>query len=162
MNNKLFPVVAGILTAFSLTACGTDPELTQFKENMDEFCAKVSEINESINEIDAQADDASALALEYLDQLDQEFQVFAEMDFPEEYDYLESLADEASEYMTTAVESYHTAYADDGYDESTADYARENSARAFKRVRVILDILHGEDPTDDEEASSSETVSDES
>ena len=57
------------------------------------------------------------------------------MDFPTEFDYLESLADEASEYMTTAVESYHDAYDNGGYNQLTADYAKENYARAYKRIR---------------------------
>ena len=44
-------------------------------------------------------------------------QDFAALDFPTEFDYLESLADEASEYMTTAVESYHDAYDNGGYNQ---------------------------------------------
>ncbi len=48
--------------------------------------------------------------LGYLDQLDTSFQNFARLDFPTEFDYLESLADEASAYMTQRVESYHDAY----------------------------------------------------
>ena len=66
--------------------------------------------------------------LGYLDQLDSAFQDFAALDFPTEFDYLESLADEASEYMTTAVESYHDAYDNGGYNQLTADYAKENYA----------------------------------
>lgn len=147
MRRKLFPILAGILMFASLTACGTDPEITQFKRDMDAFCAAVADLNESINSIDAEADNAASLALDYLDQLDKQFQDFAEMDFPEEYDYLEALADEAGDYMAEAVKSYHEAYADEGYNQETAEYARENSARAFKRVQVILDILHGEDPS---------------
>lgn len=152
MKRKLSPVLAGILIAASLTACGTDPEITQFKQEMDDFCASVAQLDESINDIDAEADNAVELALDYLDQLDQCFQDLADMDFPKEFDYMEPLADEAGQYMKEAVESYHAAYADDGYDEETAAYARENSARAFKRVQVMLDILHGD--------YSAETVSD--
>ena len=47
-------------------------------------------------------------------KLDTSFQNFAELDFPTEFDYLESLADEASAYMTQAVESYHEAYSNGG------------------------------------------------
>ena len=68
--------------------------------------------------------------LGYLDQLDSAFQDFAALDFPTEFDYLESLADEASEYMTTAVESYHDAYDNGGYNQLTADYAKVKYARA--------------------------------
>lgn len=149
MKKKKITCLLGFMIAVSLTACGTDPEITQFKREMDEFCASVAELNESINHIDAEKDNAADLALDYLDQLDKEFQEFAEMDFPEPFDYLENLADEAGQYMTEAVSSYHTAFADEGFNQETAEYARENSSRAFRRVQVILDILHGKDPTAD-------------
>ena len=144
LKNKKYATLAGILFALTLTACGTDPEIIQFKNNMDSFCESVAQINDSINQIDAETDNASSLALAYLDQLDKAFSDFAEMDFPEDYAYLEPLAQEAGQYMQEAVENYHEAYADDDYDEETAEYARENSARAFKRVQVILDVLHGD------------------
>lgn len=148
MKRKTMQILAGLLAAAALTACGTDPEITQFKREVDTFCASVAELHEAINEIDAQSDDAAALALAYLDQLDRQFQDFAELDFPEEYDYLESLADEAGDYMKEAVSSYHAAYEGAAYNEDTAAYARENSARALKRVQIILSILRGEDPAD--------------
>jgi hypothetical protein len=68
------------------------------------------------------------------------------LDFPTEFDYLESLADEASAYMTQAVESYHEAYSNGGYNQLTADYAKENYARAYKRIQIIITFLHGEQP----------------
>ena len=153
LKKKKYSVIVCLLMAAMLTSCGADPAITQFKKDMDDFCETVAELNESINKIDAGADNAPALALRYLDQLDEAFQDFADMDFPKDYDYLESVADEAGEYMSEAVRSYHVAYADDGYDEATAAYARENSARAFKRVQVILDILHGKTPETSSSAS---------
>lgn len=147
MKRKAMQIFMGLLAAVALAACGTDPEITQFKKEVDTFCASVAELHESINGIDAQADDAAALALAYLDQLDKQFQDFAELDFPEEYNYLESLADEAGDYMKEAVNSYHEAYEGENYNEDIAAYARENSARALKRVQIILSILRGEDPT---------------
>ncbi|MBE5865155.1 MAG: hypothetical protein E7292_02930 [Lachnospiraceae bacterium] len=145
MKNKKASLMAGILIVSALlTGCGADPEITQFKNDLDSFCEKVAELDEAINAIDAEDENATSLALGYLDKLDVEFQNFAEMDFPEEYDYLESLADEAGAYMTESVTSYHSLYESDEYDEDTATYARETSARAFKRVQVILDVLQGE------------------
>lgn len=159
MRRKRFLLLTGLLAAITLSACGTDPELQQLKKDMDAFCDTVADLHESINNIDAESANASELALDYLDDLDKEFQKFAEFDFPEEYDYLEKLADEAGEYMSEAVRSYHEAYADGDYDENTGDYARENSARALKRLQVILDILHGENPTEDTSKSKSSTKS---
>lgn len=159
MRRKRFLLLTGLVAAITLSACGTDPELQQLKKDMDAFCDSVAELHESINNIDAEAANASELALDYLDDLDKEFQKFAEFDFPEEYDYLEKLADEAGEYMSEAVRSYHEAYADGGYDENTGNYARENSARALKRLQVILDILHGDTPTEDTSNSGNPTES---
>ncbi len=145
MKIKRYAVLIGVLsTVLSFSGCGSDPEITQFKNDLNVFCENVAELDESINNINAEAENASVLALGYLDKLDNEFQNFAEMDFPEQYDYLEPLADEASSYMTEAVKSYHTLYESDSYDEATSAYAKENSARAFKRVQVILDVLQGE------------------
>ena len=78
--------------------------------------------------------------------------------FPTEFDYLESLADEASEYMTTAVESYHDAYDNGGYNQLTADYAKENYARAYKRIQIIITFLHGEQPEDVNLTTAEETA----
>ena len=147
LHRRKSGVFAGLLLACALTACRTDPKMTQFREDMDTFCTSIATIDDAINAIDPEAENASELALSYLDQLDQTFQDFAQMDFPESYDYLEPVADEAGTYMQEAVKSYHLAYADNDYNAETAAYARENSARAFKRVQVIIDILHGNEPT---------------
>ena len=158
MKKKLLAFTAGLLTALALAACGKDPGLTQFKEEIDSFCTEISNIDTEINNVDAQSENATAELLGYLDQLDVAFQDFAALDFPAEFDYLESLADEASEYMTTAVESYHDVYSDDGYDQATADYAKENYARAYKRIQIIITFLHGEQPEDVNLTTAEETA----
>ena len=114
-----------ILAAMLLTACGEDPDLARFRKNMDDFCTKISEIDSSINNIDAQSENAVSELLGYLDELDATFKDFAALDFPEEFDYLEGLADESSQYMTEAVSSYHEAYSNGSYNEYTAEYARQ-------------------------------------
>ena len=145
MKKKILSLIAGILLTITFTACGQDPAITEFKHEIDTFCTKISEIDTSINNIDANADNATTLLLGYLDNLDTEFQKFAELDFPEEFDYLESLADESSSYMTEAVKSYKEVYSD-GYNEALAEYAKENYSRAYKRVQIIITFLHGEKP----------------
>lgn len=142
-------VIFALLVAMALgTACGENSALTRFRKDMDDFCTRISEIDTSINNIDAQSQDAAAELLGYLDDLDTTFQTFAALDFPEEFDYLESLADESSQYMTEAVKSYHDAFRDHSYDEAIAGYARENYSRAYKRVQIIISFLHGEEPLD--------------
>lgn len=148
MNRKILIIFSIVLAAVMLTACGEDTELTRFRKSIDDFCTKISEIDNSINQIDAQSDDATLQLLACLDDLDTAFQGFARLDFPEEFDYLENLADESSEYMTEAVKSYHDAYGGETYDESTAEYAKQNYSRAYKRIQIIISFLHGEEPTD--------------
>ena len=148
MKNKLITLSLGLLTAISLTACGSDPELAKFKTQKDTFCTTISEIDTSINNLDAESEYAINELLGYLDDLDDEFHEFAQVDFPDEFDYLESLADEASSYMTEAVKSYHDSYSNNSYNEYTAEYAQQNYARAYKRIQMIITFLHGEDPSE--------------
>ena len=147
-ERAIFISVAAILTAIMLTACGEDPLLAQFRKDMDAFCTKISEIDTAINSIDADADNAASELLACLDDLDIVFQAFARLDFPEEFDYLESLADESSEFMTEAVKNYHDAYSNNSYNESIAQYAKQYYIKAYKRVQILISFLHGEIPSD--------------
>ena len=148
MKIRICLLITVILATTMLTACGEDPELARFRKNIDEFCNKIAEIDNDMNSMDAEADNAVTEFLGYLDDLDLVFQSFAKLDFPEEFDYLEATADEASQYMTTAVESYHDAYSNGSYNEYTAAYAYENYSRAYKRIQIIISFLHGETPDD--------------
>ena len=150
LRNKLaISCVAVLLTAL-LSGCGEDPELAHFKNSMNDFCEKVADIDASINNIDATEENAPDKLLTYLDELDLVFQSLGRLDFPEEFDYLEPIADEAGSYMTEAVKSYHEAYQDDSYHAPTANYADQNYSRAYKRVQIILDFLQGKTPDDAE------------
>ena len=127
LKKKILAITAGLLTAMALTACGKDPKLTQFKGEIDAFCTEISDIDTAINNVDAESDTATDELLGYLDQLYTSFQNFAELDFPTEFDY-------------------HEAYSNGGYNQLTADYAKENYARAYKRIQIIITFLHGEQP----------------
>lgn len=142
-----------ILLTLLLTGCGKqqDMELTHFSNEINEFCDNIKEIDTSINQIsnitadEAGLESATKDLMYNLDILKDEFVKFSNMDFPEEYDYLEEIADEASDYMTEAVNAYHKTY-EDNYTASMEEYARENYSRAYKRVQIILDILNGKEP----------------
>jgi len=141
-----------VLLSVMLTGCSSeDPAMTKFQKEMNDFCDNVKNIDTNINQItNITADEAGLAAattdlMYQLDKLDDEFAKFSNIDFPTNYDYLEQYADEASDYMTEAVKSYHTVY-EDNYTKSMEDYAKENYSRAYKRVQIILDVLHGEDP----------------
>lgn len=157
MKTKSRMLFAAVFLILLLTACGEDPELAQFRNSIEDFCTRVSEIDTSINNIDAQSDNATSELLSYLDELDLVFQSFALLDFPEEFDYLEDLADESSQYMTEAVASYHSAYSNNSYNESIAEYAKENYSRAYKRIQIIITFLHGDNPSDPDLANEYES-----
>lgn len=137
------------LLCITLTGCGSSTATnSKFASELDTFCNNISDIDASINSITNVTGDEAGLAaatsdlLYNLDMLDDEFKKLASIDFPEEYDYLEEIATEASDYMTEAVTAYHTAY-EDNYTESMEDYAKENYSRAYKRVQYILNSIHG-------------------
>lgn len=159
MKEKVRLLLAVLLTAFLLTACGEDPELVQFRNSIEDFCIKISEIDTSINNINANADNAVSQLLYYLDELDIAFQSFTELDFPEEFDYLEKAADMAGEYMTKAVAKYHLLYSNNEYDEGIANDAKRYYSAAYKYVQDIITHLHG-DTVDDSDDSKNSNDSD--
>lgn len=132
-----------------LCSCGGNPINAKFNNEINEFCDNISTIDAKINAINVEAEEnslryATSDLLTYLDELEIEFMIFSNLDFPEEFNYLEDMAKEAGTYMTEAVASYHKAY-EDGYNESMEEYARENYSRACKRVQLALAVLRGED-----------------
>lgn len=145
MKTKLLLLLSAVLFCFVLTGCGEDPAMSKFHEDIDAFCSQVAEIDAGINSINAQSETARDELLNYLDRLDQAFKVLSEITFPEEYSYMVQLTSEASTYMTTAVAAYHEAFGEDSYNEQTAEYARENYERAYKRVILLLQLLNGEE-----------------
>ncbi len=148
IKEKIKMICSVIISIMLLTACGEDPILSQFRKNIDDFCTKISEIDTKINQIDAQSDSSAQELLSYLDELDLVFRNFAQLDFPDEFKYLENLADESSQYMTEAVKYFHDAYVNDSYDTTSAEYARQYYSRAYKRIQIIITFLHGETPND--------------
>jgi len=156
LHMKRIPLL--LLSALLLTGCAPkeDTEMLAFKDEINEFCDKIVEIDASINEITNESADGEGLEsakrelLSCLDDLKDEFSVFASLDFPEEFDYLEAMSDEASEYMTEAVNYYHTIYEhQEKYNESMEEYANENYARAYKRIKVIVSLFRGETPDEE-------------
>ncbi len=146
MRKKILLITACLVL---LCGCGENPIDAKFDNEINAFCESASAIGARINAIDVDAEESSIRyatsdLLSCLDELEVEFRRFSNIDFPEEFDYLEAMADEAGQYMTEAAASYHKAY-EDGYHREMEEYARENYTRACKRVQVILALLRGED-----------------
>ncbi len=149
MQKKMLILIIIMLSPLFFTACSNDPQVIQFKNDMDTFCSEISSIDLAMNNIDATSENARTELLRHLGNLDNQFKEFSGLDFPKEFDYLEPLADEASNYMTEAVAYYHKTYADEGiYNEIYEEYATENYSRAWKRIQILISFLHGDEPED--------------
>ncbi len=149
MKKKALRLLFLVCICLLLVGCGKDDEeLEQFRTDIENFCINISTLDTAINKIDASSDNAKEELLGYIDQLEEEFLTLASLDFPEDFDYLEPLAAEASSYMAEAASAYHTAYSGEEFAQNYSDYAYENYKRAYKRVQIIITYLHGESPQD--------------
>lgn len=135
-----------LMTAFFLGGCGKDAELEEYKENMTAFTENVTDIKLRMEEIDTSSEDAVSNLLGCLDELQVQFENLAQMEVPQKFASVESLADEASAYMTEAVTLYHDVFEAEEYDEATAGVAVQNYDRAMTRLSYISTLLQGELP----------------
>ncbi len=149
MKFKVLILSALLTISFLVSGCGSDAELTEYEENVTEFIDAVEDIKLRMEEIDINSDSAIVDTLLCLDEMQEQFFFLAEMDVPTEFASIESLADEASEYMTEAVSLYHQVFEATEYDSATADIAGENYDRAMKRLSYISTLLQGELPEDE-------------
>lgn len=139
-------ICLGLFCFLLLAGCGKDEVLDEYQTNMETFFEHVAELNDNMNDIDVSKQDYVEQLLGYLDDLDTEITWMAELEVPEQFSAVESLADEAAENMTQAVSLYHLAYEGEQYDENMQQAAKEYYDRANTRIQYILMILHGEIP----------------
>ena len=92
---KRYTLLITLVCMMALAGCGEKEELTAFKENINNFYTEVSAIETAISSIDEQSEDAVATLLINLEQMSSQFQQLADMEVPEEFISVESLADEA-------------------------------------------------------------------
>ena len=150
-------LICVLLSLLLLTGCGTkngsddtavSQERSAFRAEVDAFCETIRTIDQDMNSIDTGSEDFASEIMADLEELESAFISFADKDFPTEYDYLESLADEAKDYMITAVDSFRDVYTSEDITEAMMDakyeYAGENYSRACKRINVIVKFLNGE------------------
>ena len=151
-------ILTAVLMTVLLTACNSNAEpaaseeLTRFRATVDTFCASITEADAKINSVDTASENFNTEIIADLNALNSSFTDFAAVDFPEQYDYLEHLADEASDYMSQAVAGFTKVYTDDSLSEKTIqsefDNATELYNNAFKRIKVIMTFLNGETSED--------------
>ncbi|MCH5255878.1 MAG: hypothetical protein J1D87_01245 [Lachnospiraceae bacterium] len=134
------------LSALLLIGCGKDEALDEYQTNMETFFNDIAEINDNMNSIDVGSEGYIEELLAYLDALDEEVAWMAELEVPDEFSAVDSLADQASENMSQAVSYYHLAYEGEEYDENMESAAGEYYDRANTIIQYIITILHGEIP----------------
>jgi hypothetical protein len=155
MKQKILIPIMMLAMLIMICACGKQTsggteseEIKAFRQTIDTFNSKIVEIDQAINSIDVNDPSYRNTITLKLADLNTLFADFANVDFPSEFDYLEHLADEASEYMGKAVTSYSTIFSDDSLDSESISVLREdadtNYANAFKRIKVIMTFLNGE------------------
>ncbi len=151
-KNKCKYIIGTLTTILCLTACGhtnEEKELADFSSSISNFTASIQDANQQINELDVNDANASQELLSILDGLDEKFKELADLSVPEQYQSIETLADEASENMTNAVSYFHSAYEGETFDEQDADVAYQYYTRAMVRIEYIGYVLVGEIPEND-------------
>lgn len=151
-KNKFNHVGMIVLTSLCLCACGDnveEKELATFSQEITSFTTSIKNADEDINTIDANNPSAASDLLVILDQLQIDFETFANLAVPEQFESIEDLADDASEYMKNAVSYFHSAYEGDSFNEQDADIAYQYYTRAMKRIEIIGYALTGDIPEAD-------------
>ena len=151
-KNNCKYIIGTLTTVLCLTACGhtnEEKELADFSSSISSFTASIQDANQQINELDVNDANASQELLSILDGLDEKFKELADLSVPEQYQSIETLADEASENMTNAVSYFHSAYEGEAFDEQDADVAYQYYTRAMVRIEYIGYVLVGEIPEND-------------
>ncbi len=136
-----------LFLSLMLAGCGKGTkELDAYYENMNAFTDSISTIKANMESIDTGSENALNEILGYLDQLQEQFKILADMEVPKEFSANEQLADDAYSYMQEANRLYHEFYDDPESDYAVFEAASENYSRAMKRVGYISSILKGEQP----------------
>ena len=145
-------LLSGITALSLLSGCGEDvatDDYSDYKNSLNNFFDAVTTLDEEINALDPEDDDSISELFVYLDELEDQFEYFAEIEVPDAYIVTESLADEAYDYMKQANEYFKASFSDTSYNQYTYEAGLECYSRANKRVQYVISILHGELPEDE-------------
>ena len=146
MLKRFTLLIALMMSMLVFTGCGEKEELTVYEENMKNFYAEISEIENAIAEIDESSENAVNTLLINMEEMAVCFQTLADMEVPMEFISIEELADDASAYMDEAVRLYSEAYEEDYVSDVLIQAATENYESAMKRINYIAVLLQGEIP----------------
>lgn len=150
MNKKILITCSLILTCASLLGgcekSTEEKELSEFSTSISSFTRGMNSISEQINNIDPSNAEAKDEFLNYLDQLELQFNGLNETPIPDQYISIRDLASEAEENMAKANSYYKLAFENDTFNSTDADIAYQYYVRAMTRVKYIGYVLSGEVP----------------
>ena len=146
MLKRFTLLIALMMSMLVFTGCGEKEELTVYEENMKNFYAEISKIENAIAEIDESSENAVNTLLVNMEEMAACFQTLANMEVPMEFISIEELADDASAYMDQAVRLYSEAYEEDYVSDALIQAATENYESAMKRINYIAVLLQGDIP----------------
>lgn len=138
-----------LLLLFCLCGCKKDEQLEEYKKDITNFNTNISAIAARMDTIDTTAEDAVTNVLNCLSEMEYQFKSLSEMEVPKEFASIESLADEASEYMTQATALYNEVFTAEEYSAEKASAAAEHYNRAMTRLSYISSLLQGKLPEGD-------------
>lgn len=146
MKHKL--LILFMILSLLLCGCGNNSEaVLAFQNELNAVILKIEGIHNDLENLDANAVDASAQALESLASLKEAFDELAMIEVKDDaYAFITDLAIEGSQYMEQAYKLFEEAFAGETYDDDTATLAYQYLERASKRINVIITMLHGEVP----------------
>ena len=151
MSNIQRPLHTIIIILFfiGLAACRQkDNGLGEYHFQMESFYEQLSHLGDSLDALDPEATESTALMLHYLDEIAVLVHDMASYEVPDYFPGVADLAQQADLHMTDAVSLYHEAYEAPVFNENTADAAFEHYERANLRLHYIADILRGDIPED--------------
>lgn len=133
----------GILsTVVLLTACGKNNN-EEYISQMQNFYDSVQETSASMNEIDTSNPEHSQLMIDYLDTMNQHFQMLSDIEIPEEYERTKPYVTNAGSYMNQAVTIYNQVLTSDVPDLQMLETAKVDYETAMNCIKSIGDILSG-------------------
>lgn len=140
-------IFMAVFMSVCLFGCGSanneEKALADFSAEIFDFTEYIKEADAQINSLDATDKASIDSLLNILDDMDETFQKFSEIDAPTQYQDVENLAKEASENMSLAVSLYHEFFENEPYSVQDANNAYDYYTRAMKRVRYIGYMLTG-------------------
>ncbi len=158
MKKKLVVILVMTFVFSLFTGCEkkitNEKEINEYTASMEKFFNELETIDKEINSIDAEAQGSVNELSKSFDKLQKSYSEMASLTAPTEnvpktFQYIDTLADQASDYMTQANDYLKDAYSDTSYNENTVEVSMECYKRANKRVQYIITLLHGEYPQDD-------------